>query len=365
MKEIRQIIQMYDTTDWTTEKAALATVVDIEASTYRRIGARMYVKSSGNWIGGISGGCLEGDALSKAQQAIYHGKPSIVTYDTLEDEDAHEIGVGLGCNGRIDVFFCPIDPEEQDNPIEQLRHLIDRRQPSIICQLLDPDHWKMRSLLASVSSEIQDVAAELMVAPVLLEEIIQQVHYKKKSKVYPIPSTQRKLLIEFLQPEIHLVLVGDNYDADTLVRIAHELGWKITVIGLRRKMNPVLFGLAKQVLEYDQINQVTIDPYTAVVLMSHDYDKDLKMLRHFIRLPISYIGMLGPRRRREKMMEESGELLSDLPQLTYFFNPIGLDIGAETPEEIAISITSEIISVFRQRDGRSLRLRPGTIHVRE
>jgi len=102
VKEIRQIIEKYESTDHNVEKVAIATVVNVEESSYRRIGARMLVSSSGQWIGGISGGCLEGDALRRSQTAIYNDQPSSVVYDTMED-DANQIGVGLGCNGRIEV----------------------------------------------------------------------------------------------------------------------------------------------------------------------------------------------------------------------------------------------------------------------
>ncbi|MHC4379355.1 MAG: XdhC family protein, partial [Planctomycetota bacterium] len=102
MKEIKSIIKTYDELD-RNQKLALATVVRVEGSSYRRAGARMLVMEDGNWIGGISGGCLEGDALRKAQLAMFQDKPSLVTYDTMDD-DAQSIGVALGCNGIIDVL---------------------------------------------------------------------------------------------------------------------------------------------------------------------------------------------------------------------------------------------------------------------
>ena len=102
----------------------------MEASSYRRIGARMLVSSNGNWVGGISGGCLEGDALRRSQQAIMRGRASLVVYDTMDD-DANEIGIGLGCNGRIEVLFIPIDPSNSENPIELLRRIEHKKNNSI------------------------------------------------------------------------------------------------------------------------------------------------------------------------------------------------------------------------------------------
>ena len=109
MKEIKSILKAYQNLDHSTTRAALATVVRVEGSSYRRTGARMLVMDDGTWVGGISGGCLEGDALKRARLAIAKTQASLVTYDTTED-DAHQIGVGLGCNGIIDVLLAPIEP---------------------------------------------------------------------------------------------------------------------------------------------------------------------------------------------------------------------------------------------------------------
>src|ERR1700739_88076 len=117
MKEIKAIIGAYDKIDRDNSRAALATVVRVEGSSYRRTGARMLVTDDGVWVGGISGGCLEGDALKRARLAIAKSQSSLVTYDTTQD-DAYQIGVGLGCNGVIDVLFTPLDFADKNNPVE-------------------------------------------------------------------------------------------------------------------------------------------------------------------------------------------------------------------------------------------------------
>jgi xanthine/CO dehydrogenase XdhC/CoxF family maturation factor len=121
MKEIKAILQAYDQVDFTHQQAALATVVRVEGSSYRRIGARMLVIDNGVWIGGISGGCLEGDALRRARLAIHKKQASSIIYDTSE-EDNFQIGVNLGCNGVIEVLFTPIDPTDKNNAVELLRN---------------------------------------------------------------------------------------------------------------------------------------------------------------------------------------------------------------------------------------------------
>jgi xanthine/CO dehydrogenase XdhC/CoxF family maturation factor len=120
MKEINRILAIYDQLDHTQRKVALATVVYVDGPAYRRPGARMLVSDDGRWEGAISGGCLESDALRKARQVMPDGKLMVVPYDTMND-DANSLGVGLGCNGIIDVFIEPIDPAEPTNPVALLR----------------------------------------------------------------------------------------------------------------------------------------------------------------------------------------------------------------------------------------------------
>ena len=139
MLEIRKIISEYDKLDHSKEKVALASVVSVDESAYRRIGARMLVRSNGLWIGGISGGCLEGDALKQSLMAIYKNESSIVVYDTMDD-DNNQIGVGLGCNGKIEVLLTPIDSEDPDNEVELLRSILNSEAPSIIAKIISGDN---------------------------------------------------------------------------------------------------------------------------------------------------------------------------------------------------------------------------------
>src|SRR6266568_5553616 len=127
MKEIKSIINAYNSIDFSNTRAALATVARVKGSSYRRTGARMLVLDNGTYLGGISGGCLEGDALRRAQKAIVQNKPSIITYDTTQDDGA-QIGVGLGCNGIIDVLFTPLHKDEQ-NPVRILSTVTETREP--------------------------------------------------------------------------------------------------------------------------------------------------------------------------------------------------------------------------------------------
>jgi xanthine dehydrogenase accessory factor len=139
MKEIKAILKAYENIDKDNTHAALATVVRVEGSSYRRTGARMLVLDDGTWVGGISGGCLEGDALKRARLAINNSKSTLITYDTSED-DPHQIGVGLGCNGIIDVLFTPLDYRDHNNPVEILKSCVhSNRETHILITITKMD----------------------------------------------------------------------------------------------------------------------------------------------------------------------------------------------------------------------------------
>ncbi|MCB0640052.1 MAG: XdhC family protein [Phaeodactylibacter sp.] len=367
MKEIRNIITSYDTTDWSKEQAALATVVNVEASAYRRIGARMFVRSSGTWIGGISGGCLEGDALRRAQAAIFKNTPTVVVYDTMDDDD-HQIGVGLGCNGRIEVLFTPINPNDPNNPVEVLRKLVESRSPSVLVQAVaSPEQEDLLNGSLFNALEVETIADFFQLRPADIQESVQKIKDRKKSKVYALQNKQGheiELLFEWLRPEMRLFVVGDNYDVNAFAGISEALGWELHLIGTLRKFDKSLFRIAKSIQSYDEVSQLNPDPYTAVILMSHDYKWDMKMVQYFLPLKPVYMGMLGPKKRMEKMHDELKDKHPEIDLANYvrLYSPVGLDIGAESPEEIALSIAAEIVSVFRNREGSSLRLRRGPIH---
>ncbi len=364
MKEIRQIIERYESTDFEQEKIAIATVVSVEESSYRRIGARMLVSSNGQWIGGISGGCLEGDALRRSQKAIYNNAPSHVVYDTMDD-DANQIGVGLGCNGRIEVLFTPIQPDAANNPIETLKKIKDKEVPSVLITIIDAGSSQELLGASILAEELQQTKAFHAFNYESLEEHISDTRTKKRSQIFTLKDqagTDLKLLFEFIRPEMKLVIIGDNYDVSALIGIVYELGWEVYIVGRKKKVPKSTFQKAKQVLEYEQYEQVPINEYTSVLLMSHDYNWDLTILKRVLEQKPPYLGMLGPKKRMLKMQNEEG--LGQLSETVFLHSPVGLDIGAETPEEIAISILAEILSVFRNRSGKALKHREGTIHER-
>lgn len=361
MLEIRKIIAVYDQIDHSKEKVALASVVSVEASAYRRIGARMLVRSNGLWTGGISGGCLEGDALRQSLSAIHKNKSSIVVYDTMED-DKNQIGVGLGCNGRIEVLLTPIDPNDPNNEIELLRSILHAEDPSIIAKVISNNDDR---LATSKLIDHKDPSLNLLdIDQQSLGESINTVLAKKAPRIFDLKADGKevKILLEFIRPETRLVIVGDNYDVNAMANLASTLGWDIWVIGRLKKLSKDLVTKVDRVIPFLDHTKVKPHDYTAVILMTHDYKWDLQILQHFLKHKPAYLGMLGPKKRTEKMDKELSEI--DLESISFLYSPTGLEIGSESPEEISLSIASEILAVFRQKEGRPLKLKKGPIHER-
>ena len=369
MKEIKAIIEAYHQVDFSKNKVALATVIRVEGSSYRRTGARMLVIDSGEWIGGISGGCLEGDALKKAKLAIAQNKSSIITYDTTDD-DPFQIGVGLGCNGIIDVLLTPIAPQDSENQILVLEKCVNSRTPNIVITVLEVEGTLSEIEIGqSFIQEIKIIDSLFLqegTVKELLENDLQNCLLSKQSviKKYHSESTKITLFLEVLIPSTHLIIYGGNYDIYPLVKLSKEIGWRVSVVCNPLKVHKSLVGLADSVISKENADRLIIDEHTVAVLMAHDYETDFQNMCKFLKTSILFIGMLGPKKRTDKMflkLSEDGNPVSE-HNLQRIASPVGLDIGATTPEEIAISIIAEIKTFFSGRDGSRLKFRKNGIY---
>lgn len=372
MKEIKTIIKAYNEVDKATQQAALATVVRVEGSSYRRTGARMLVMDNGTWIGGISGGCLEGDALKRARLAINSSRPTLITYDTSED-DPHQIGVGLGCNGIIDVLFCPLDFDDPQNQVEILKSCVQesRDTHTLITITGLSEGWqlpKTGEIIKYKGSGNLSIFGDRILEAEMDKQIQHQIA-EKKSAPYSFESQDGRtadLFIEILPPEIHVVLVGHQYDVYPMSRLFKELGWRVSIVAELIKINSLIKEIADEIRTPAEFPELIIDEHTAIILMSHDYKTDKKNLPKALSTNASYIGMLGPRVRSERIwaeLEQEGQAVTG-DEMARIFAPLGLDIGAVNPEEIALSLAAGIRAAFSGRDGSFLRDRRSPIHSR-
>ena len=363
MKEITDILKAYQKSEMAGLRSALATVVKVEGSSYRRPGARMLITEDGILTGAISGGCLEGDALRKALSAIIQQEKKLVTYDTTDEDDA-KFGVQLGCNGIVHILFEPIKSAEENNPIFLLQTLEQKREDAVIATLFSIGgksqpgtalFYRPDILLSTLSDEIINN----------LKGEVVEAYADKKTKFLSYNEDNLEVFVEFIKPPISLIIAGAGNDAQPLADIAALLGWEITIVdGRPAHASAQRFPNANRILvtrPEGVLPQIAIDEQTAFVLMTHNYNYDLALLQELLLTEATYIGTLGPKKKLLRMLEELG--LANERNLGRIYGPIGLDIGAETAAEIAISITAEIKSVLSGAKPNFLKDKTLPIHV--
>ncbi|MDE3182215.1 MAG: XdhC family protein [Bacteroidota bacterium] len=373
MKEINHLINAFEEAKQMRMQTALVTVVHVEGSSYRRAGARMLVREDGQIFGAISGGCLEGDALRKAMLVLSQQQTKLVTYDTSDEEDA-AIGLQLGCEGIIQVLFEPIN--DQKKPVELLKKAVSVRQHAVLITLFSLEDKRNKQVGTSLLLEENgNVSGKIDVAE-LKNEIVKDAKsalQQKKSvfKTYTTENNSVTAFIEFLKPPVSLIIIGAGNDALPVTQIADLLGWEVRVVdGRTTHAKPERFVSACQVLVCNPENvleEIPVDSNTAFVLMTHNYNYDKAMLKALLQKQVEYIGVLGPKKKLKKMLDELKDEGVELPDnhLKKIYGPAGLEIGSETPEEIALSIIAEIKSVFSKKEGGSLRNKKDVIHSRK
>ncbi|WP_217602390.1 XdhC family protein [Chitinophaga sp. GbtcB8] len=374
MKELKDIVAAFDKAQLQGQQTALATVVLVEGSAYRRAGARMLITEDGQLTGAISGGCLEGDALRKAQQVMFRQQAMLVTYDTTDEDDA-KLGVQLGCNGIIHILIEPVVPTAPDHPIQLLKACLQQRQTSVLATLFSLEDKKGTQpgtvLLLTQNSVQKNTFFSNIEWPdnTLLqdaEEALRTQLHVTKQYTYTHTFTA---FIEVVQPAPALIIFGAGNDAIPLTALAAVLGWETTVVDGRPNYATLQrFPQAGKVLvsrSEQALSQIVIDDRTAVVLMTHNYNYDLAMLRQLLPLELPYIGSLGPKKKLDRMLEElrAAGITITPEQLQKVYGPTGLDIGAEGAEEIALSVMAEIKAVLSNRSGSPLRDKNTPIHA--
>lgn len=302
MKEIREILDRVSRFA-DDEHGVLATVLDLRGSGYRLPGARMLILGGGEHYGTVSGGCLEADVLERAKKVLATGESEVFTYDTTGNE-ASVFSLNMGCRGVIEILLEPIG---KTSPlIEEMRAAYEHRVAS-----------------------------------------------------------------ENILPPIAVLLYGAGADAIPFVRIASEIGWQVAVHDhrpafLTDERFPAADKLIRQNVD-EPLSPVDADSRTAGVIMTHNYTRDRVILPALLRSNVFYVGALGPKRRTEQLLGElaaAGDNFTET-ELSRLYAPVGLDIGADTPEAIAASIAAEIQSVLKNRGGGHLRERQGSIYDRK
>jgi len=311
----------------------LATLVSVEGSSYRRPGARLLLQENGNRIGSISGGCLEEDVLARARNVAKTGVAEAVVYDTTSENDL-VWGVGLGCHGVVRVL------------IEKL----SIRPPWIVA-------------LA------ENFAAGRATGVAVTHRAIGAEELGSKLGSLTTGADAHAIFFETVPPPTALAIFGAGDDAQPLARIADELGWRVTIADPRAAFaTKARFPTADRVIAApaaELVSRVAPAPDALAVVMTHHYVHDVPLLRELLPRPLAYLGLLGPRKRAERILADLDREGFSLPaaERERLHAPVGLDIGACTPEQVALAIAAEIQTVLAGRDARPLRDRSRPIHA--
>jgi xanthine dehydrogenase accessory factor len=385
MRELLDILKQAHTCQQQGIRCAIATVVKTEGSVYRKLGARLLLCETGEMVGAISGGCLEGDLFNRAQDLFYgEAAPQLVTYDHRSPEDL-VWGLGLGCNGAVQVLLEPVSASLSPSHLAFVERCLGSQRAGVMVTVLQGNGqlhlgdrlWFHPDGSLSSSFDLGKIPVglldQLLHHPALQRPIPQSarnttLRFANDRSSQPLtdgsnpdPKTVLELSIEVIHPQIHLVIWGGGTDAVPLVNFAHQLGWRTTVVDHRPGFAaPHRFPQADQVLWHEDLSHIPKLAATAGVIMTHHYPSDLALLPQLLALNLPYLGLLGPKHRAHR-------LLADLAQQDIFPNPyqwqqlhtpIGLDIGANSPDTIALAIVAEIQMVLAQGSGQKLCDRP-------
>jgi len=349
-------------------------VVEVNGSAYRRPGARMLVTDEGQLTGTISGGCLEGDARRRAQQVMLRGKPEIIVYDSTDIDDDLENGAQLGCQGEVFILLEPVNFTDTHNPLELLRETFQLSSPSVLATVLKTDNPKIAQaaerllLLHNGETKSGNINTDFVDAQLLQDMRDVLSSGTSVSQDYAYGGAHIRIFLEMVKPAPVLNIYGAGNDAQPLVKLAKGLGWRVNVIDGRP-----LQASANRFSEADSVRVVRIDDLQRqinatgfAVLMSHNYYYDLAVLEALNNhQAITYIGILGPRKKTDRMLNELEQKNINTAWLgANIHSPIGLDIGGENADEIALAVMAELMAVKNGYQGGFLRDVDAPIHDR-
>jgi xanthine dehydrogenase accessory factor len=373
MGEIADVLTAIGSLHQRGEQMALATVVAARGSTYRRPGARLLIPETGDLIGNISGGCVDGDVVEVAKVVMVGGKPRLASFDLTSDDEA-VWGYGLGCNGAIEVFVEPADKAAE--VAGALQAALDEERPLGVALVLESDVEGVERgsrMLVHPDGRTEGTLGSPLADDVARAQVLEALEAgKSATKKVLVGDGEIRAFFEVLEPSPRLLVCGAGHDAIPFVRIAAEMGWKVLVVDdreqfLNAERFPEAAGFVLVDRPLDAAERTGADKRTYVALMSHNYLRDLDYLKSYLGTDVAYIASLGPRPRLERLLADLAKEGIYPPQsdLDKIFGPAGVDIGGEGPEEVALAMVAEIMAVRHRRSAGFLRDRKGPIHERE
>lgn len=335
--EFKEIIQHAIINQQKGLKNVLASVVFLEGSSYRKPGVRMLISEDLSTVGAVSGGCVEKEIIHRAKSVFVDNKAKIITYDGR---------YRLGCEGILYILIEPFFVENEF--INRLSNAIKNRESIEINSFFIKEDETSGNFGSQIIFPTQET-------------------FSFQTNSLSAKKNEWEVFTQILKPAFKLLIIGGEHDAVKLCTIASNLGWEIDVITSAKDPKTLKdFPGANSVIgeSPENIQFENIEENTAIVIMNHSYVQDLKYVMQLSNYRPKYIGILGAPKRGERLFNELFELKPDVSPdfLDAIYTPAGLHLGAQTPEEIAVSIIAEIMSVFNKKEPFSLRNLRGKIH---
>ncbi len=337
--------------------AVIAIVTRIHGSAYRRPGAKLLIEEDGSSTGGVSGGCLEEDVRQIGLQVLASGLSRQLHYETGDDE-TKVWGLGLGCDGEVDIAVVPITAEAALGTWARVRDLLEGER-AFALSVTAEDGGRGGAVVIGESGRLagrlDDATADAEVDALAAAALRAQ-----RSSLHP--AGPRTVFTEVLLPPPHVLVCGAGDDARPLVALAAALGFRVIVADHRAAyLTAERFPEARKLLSLgpdDESAELPADRRTCAVVMTHSLKRDSAWVRRLSATDVPYVGVLGPRARMEKMLAELRP--RDRQRI---FGPVGLDLGADGPEQVALSILAEVLAVTSGREPRHLRERAVSVHA--
>jgi xanthine dehydrogenase accessory factor len=347
--------------------SVVVTVADVDGAAYRRPGAKMLVGGDGTPAGAVTAGCLEESIRERSGETLATGEPRLTTFDLTEDDDAW--GLGLGCNGVIDVLFEPLDASWR-GPLDDL----DAGKPVTLVTVVDstvPDVPVGARSAVDDSGRPRGGAGRDPVPDRVLEttdSTVSAVHGRGGTTTVEVETADGTItvLVDGLEPVPTLLVSGAQPDVHPVARVASDAGFEVVVHSPRGARGPEDFPAADRVVTGHPstiAESVGRPDYTYAVVMTHTLVDDRIAVETLLdETTVPYVGVMGPRKRFDRLRERSDVIASADPDR--IATPVGLDLGGGDPPEIALSVVSEVLAVSNDREGRRLRDETGPIHGR-
>ena len=347
-------------------RGVLATIIDVKGSAYRRPGAKMVIPEGGAGVGHITAGCLEDEVQAIAAEVLADGEPRVETYDLRPEAEDDVWGLGVGCNGVIEVLLEPIeesyrtvvDTFDDDRDVGVVTVVEADDEAAVGARAyydsasggLDPDEGFPAGLVNRLSGAVADLAAQ------------------GRANSFEVDGTT--VFVDGIAAPSDLVVVGTGHDAGPVTELATQAGFRVTVLGFRgTNATAERFPAAADVRSTSPARlseAFEFDADTHVVVATHNYVDDRIAVDELLQTDVPYVGLMGPRERFEEMLDdfaEEGRAFAEA-ELDRLYTPVGLDLGGGTPHQIALSIVAEAMAVSNGREPGHLRDREGTIHDR-